>query len=200
MCIVYISVVLFLLSILVCMESAAGASGVRAPAWDPNGHVPFRLWVQELQAWLTVTSGRLTPPQQAAAIQLGLRGSAREYALQIPAAAISFGAPVAGVPADPVTFILYQLASRFAPLEDETALEAGTALLDFTSRQGERIDQLLTRWDMVRHEAQAVGAGIGNFTTLSTILLRAVGISTSQMMTLLQPFGGRMPANQQQYD
>ena len=53
---------------------------------------------------------------------------------------------------------------------------------------------------MARYEAQAVGADIRNFHTLATILLRAVGITTTQMVTLLQPIGGRMPANQLQYD
>ena len=72
------------------------------------------------------------------------------------------------------------LGSRFESLEDERPIAAGTALLDFTSRSGERFDQLLTRFDLVRHEAEMVGAGINNYHTISTILLRAIGLGREQ--------------------
>ena len=177
-----------------------GYGAVQGPHWDPAGNVPFRTWVREVQAWLNVTSSRMQPSQQVAALQLGLRGVAREFALTIPPAAINFGATIQGVPTDPVTYLLYTLGNRFEALEDERSLQSGTALLDFTSRPGERIDSLLTRFDMARHEAQAVGAGIQNFHTLATILLRVVGVTGPQMINLLQPFGGRTPATQQQSD
>ena len=100
---------------------------------------------------------------------------------------------IEGTHTDPVTYLLYSLANRFESLEDERSLLSGTQLLDFTSRPGERIDSLLTRFDLARHEAQAVGAGIQNLHTLTTILLRAVRVTGQQVITLLQPFGGRMP-------
>ena len=68
----------------------------QAPAWDPAGNVPFSEWLQELQAWLNVTSGRIQPPAQAAAIQLGMRGLARRFALTIPPVAITYGAVLNG--------------------------------------------------------------------------------------------------------
>ena len=92
------------------------------------------------------------------------------------------------------------LGARFESLEDERSVSAGTALLDFTSRSGERFDQLLTRFDLVRHEAEMVGAGIINYHTISTILLRAVGLSPEQMVNLLQRYNGLMPNTQAQYD
>ena len=79
----------------------------------------------------------LNPSQQAAAIQLGLRGIAREFALSIPPAAINFGATINGIPSDPVTYLLHTLGARYEALEDERPTGAGTALLDFTSRPGE---------------------------------------------------------------
>eukprot|EP00974_Lingulodinium_polyedra_P110306 10669978-Lingulodinium_polyedra.AAC.1 len=53
---------------------------------------------------------------------------------------------------------------------------------------------------MARHEARSVGADLPNFHMLSAILLRVVGITGPQLINLLQPMGGRMPANQQQFD
>ena len=73
------------------------------PSWDPAGNVPFSRFVSEVQAWMTVTGGRMGPPQQAAALQLSLRGVAREFAFTIPAAAINFGANIEGTHTDPVT-------------------------------------------------------------------------------------------------
>ena len=54
-----------------------GGNQQNAPSWDPSGNVSFRSWVRELQAWLALTSSRLGPSQQAASIQLSLRGVAR---------------------------------------------------------------------------------------------------------------------------
>lgn len=125
---------------------------------------------------------------------------ARELALAIPPAAINFGAIIEGVQTDPVTFLLYTLGNRFADLEDERSLSLGTQLLNFTARPGERIDSTLTRFDLARAEAQTVGAGIQNFHTLTTVLLRVVRVTGQQMITLLQPFGGRMPNSQAQFD
>eukprot|EP00974_Lingulodinium_polyedra_P034906 3353471-Lingulodinium_polyedra.AAC.1 len=96
------------------------------------------------------------PNQQAAALQLGLSRVAREFALTIPPAAITNGAVINGVNTDPVTYLLYVLASRFEALEDERAFQLGSPLLEFVARPGERIDSVLTRFDMARHEAGSV--------------------------------------------
>ena len=101
------------------------------PPWDPAGTVPFRTWVREVQAWLNVTSSRLQPSQQAAAIQLGLRGVAREFAVTIPAAAINFGANIEGTATDPATYLLYTFGNRYEALEDERTLMSGQLLLGF---------------------------------------------------------------------
>ena len=114
--------------IVVAMVGGAAPAG---PAWDPNGSVPYRRWVSEVQAWLTATANRMPPAQQAAAIQLGLRSLAREFALTIPPAVIAYGATIEGVPTDPVTYLLYVLGNRFEALEDERALASGTQILDF---------------------------------------------------------------------
>ena len=72
--------------------------------------------------------------------------------------------------------------------------------LHLDARRKDRIDSLWTRFYMARHDAQAVGAGVQNFHTLSTILLHAIGISRTQMLMLLQPFAGRLPQNQAHYE
>ena len=67
------------------------------PRWHPDGRTSFRQWMRTLSAWLNVTSSRMSPTAQAAAIQLGLQGMAREVAMRIPPAAITHGAVINGV-------------------------------------------------------------------------------------------------------
>eukprot|EP00973_Karenia_brevis_P071605 9948935-Karenia_brevis.AAC.1 len=104
------------------------------PYWNPDSGVPFRTWMRELGAWLNIHSGTMTPTAQAAAIQMGLGGLAREFAMNMPAPAITFGAQINGVHIDPVTHLVYSLASRFEVLEDERMRTSGNAILDFRAR------------------------------------------------------------------
>ena len=53
---------------------------------------------------------------------------------------------------------------------------------------------------MARHQAEAVGAGISNFHTLSMMLLRALHIDRWHARELLQPLGGRFPMDKAQYE
>ena len=86
----------------------------------------------------------MTPQAQAASLQLGLRGQAREFAMSIPTGAIAFGAAVNGVHTDPVTYLMFSLAERFEALEDERIMQSGNTVLDFRGRPNETIDMLLT--------------------------------------------------------
>ena len=119
-----------------------------APGWDPAGDIPFSEWMLVLTAWLNLTSGRMSSTQQASAIQLAVRGIARRFALNIPPSAITYGAVINGIPTDPVTYVLYLLSNRFEQLEDERTMRYGAQVLDFQARPGERIDQILLRFDM----------------------------------------------------
>eukprot|EP00973_Karenia_brevis_P022721 3127433-Karenia_brevis.AAC.1 len=60
----------------------------------------------------------MTPTPQAAAVQMGLGGLVREFALGNPAPAVIFGAKINGAQTDPIPYLVYNLASRFAVLED----------------------------------------------------------------------------------
>ena len=123
----------------------AAGNTTEGPSWDPSGSIPFRTWVQEVHAWLNVTSSRLSPTAQAACIQRGLRGNARELAMATPPAAIALGAAINGVNTDPVTYLLHQLASRYSELEEERTMTMGRAVLDLRRRPQEHIDDLLAR-------------------------------------------------------
>ena len=170
------------------------------PRWHPDGRFSFRQWMRILSAWLNVTSSRMSLTDHAAAIQLGLQGVAHEVAMSIPPAAITHGAVINGVPTDPVTYLLYILESRFEALEDERIMQSGTSVLDFTRQPSERVDTLLTRFDLARYETEKVGAGLHHYHLLTTVLLRALEPTGEHLIQLPQPLGGHMPTTQQEYD
>ncbi len=154
------------------------------PSWDPAGQVPFRTWINEVHAWLNVTSSRLTLSAQATAIQRGLRGNARRLAMATPPAAIAMGAAINGVNTDPVTYLLHQIANRYSELEDERTMTMGRAIVDFRRRPDERIDDLLARFDLARADAASVGADLNNVFLHTTYLLQIVGVSTQEVVQI----------------
>ena len=96
------------------MQRTHGDTRTQGPHWDPAGNVPFRSLVREVHAWINVTSGNITPPQQAAALQRGLGGLAREIAMRVPATVTAYGVDVNGQHTDAVTYIMFPsvLSSR----------------------------------------------------------------------------------------
>ena len=64
---------------------------------------------------------------------------------------------------DPVAYFLGALQLRFANLEEESRLQSMTEMLAFARRQGEDINALLTRYEVVRQRA----ANEGRFVRLS---------------------------------
>ena len=99
--------------------------------WGSEGDVPFRTWITQVHSWINATSSRMTATAQAAAIQRGLRGSARQFAMALPPSAIALGAAVNGTTTDPVTFLLIPLCGRYSETEDERTMTRGMAMLDF---------------------------------------------------------------------
>ena len=90
------------------------------------------------------------------------------------------------------------LHARFAPLDEETRLQAMTDLLSFGRRNSEGINQVLTRYGIVRQRARTEGLFAMSTEGCAFQLLRARGVSTDQMMQLLQQFNTNFPANGQQ--
>ena len=109
------------------------------------------------------------------------------------------GGPVNGVPTDPLTYIMHLLAENYAQLGEEVRLSSLTELLSFERRAGEMTDELLTRFDAVRMRAVQMGQLDISPQGMSWMLLKAVGVSDSQLLQLLQPLDNQLPATPQQY-
>ena len=168
------------------------------PRWGPEmeSQYSFRTFITDLQLWSMMTD--LAPHQQVAAVILRLSGAAKDLARTLTPHEIIHGGMVDGNQLDPLSYLVVGLHSRFAPLGEETRLLAMTELLSFSRRNGEGINQVLARYEIVRQRARTEGLFVMSTEGCALQLLRACGVSTNQMMQLLQPFQTNLPSNEQE--
>ena len=178
-----------------------GTSTRVPPYWSPENvrtH-PFAEWVQDLQLWLMSTP-ELQPFQQASMIILRLGGAAREMCRSLRHDELVRGGIIPGHgQVDPVTYLLHGLQLRFAQLGEESRLTAMTDFMAFRRQDREGIDTMLARFDTMRLRAANVGQYVMSTEGYSLMILRAIGVSDDQLVNLLQPFGGRLPANDRDF-
>ena len=107
------------------------------------------------------------------------------------------GGMVDGVQLDPVSFLVYGLSARFAPLDEEHRLQAVTRLLPFSRRPHETIDNLITRFEVTRQRAVVDGGGAAvSAETAALMILRACGVSSLQFQQLTAPLQHRLPTTE----
>ena len=192
------------LAVLCCMQPALGGqgnvSGRGPPAWSPEMETryPFRNWSRDIMVW-SILNSDLDARRKCAAVILQLRGGAEELVRALPPQAIIAGGHINGVQVDPMTFLMHSLSERYSQLGEETRLAALTDLMNFHRQGQERIDALITRFDTIRQRANQEGQLAMSMQGLAWILLRACAVNDTQLMTLLQPFGGLFPADAAQY-
>ena len=122
------------------------------PSWNPEvDSYSFRAHVTDLTLWVMLTD--LQPHQQAAAIIMRLRGSARELGRAITPNEIMHGDLIHGVHHESAPYIIAGLHARFALLDEEARLSAMTEMLAFARRPHEIINGLLTPYEVIRPRA-----------------------------------------------
>ena len=145
------------------------------PSWSLEDRRSFRDLSQDVLAWCVLTD--LDEPRQAAALRLSLRGSAQTFVRQLPAQALLQGGQIAGVQVTPITYLMYHLAARYAPLGEEIRLSAMTDLFTFARQRNETIDETLVRFDSTVQEASGTGQVTMSTQGTSWHLLKACGVS-----------------------
>ena len=164
------------------------------PQWGPDmePRYTFAQWQREVYLW-SIANGDMEPHRQCAMLLLQLRGGARELTRDLPDDVILRGAVINGQRADGITYIMNLLAERYAQLGEETRLRSISDMMEFGRRNHESIDDLLVRFEITRSRAQAGGRLVMSSEGMSWKLLMACGVNKDQMLTLLQPFGNRLP-------
>ena len=151
----------------------------------------------DIALWIMLTD--LQPHQQCAAIIMRLAGSAREMGRMISPQEMMFGSVRNGITLDPVTYLLGALHARFAVLDEEARVTSVTDMLALSRRPSESINALLARYEIVRQRAAVEGLFIVSIEGCALQLLCAYGTQPQQLLTLLQPFAGRLPQTDQQF-
>ena len=169
------------------------------PAWSPEieSQYSFRAYMTDISLWVLLTD--LLPHQQCAAIIMRLGGAAREMARMITPVEMVNGGLRNGVLVDIVTYLLGAIHARFAALEEESRLTTMTEMLAFARKPGESINALLARYETVRQRAAVEGQFQMSIEGCSLQILRAIGVHSHQLIMLLQPFQGRLPQNDQEF-
>ena len=128
------------------------------PRWglEMEPRYSFQTYIIDLLLWPMMTD--LAPYQQVAAVILRLSGAAKDLArTPSPNEIMNGGIPDGGVQLDPLSYLVVGLHARFVPLGEETRLQAMAELLNFGRRNGEGINQVLTRYEIVRQRACTEG-------------------------------------------
>ena len=169
------------------------------PAWGPNmqREYTFRAYLRDVSIWVEMTD--LPPHQQAMAIQTRLYGAARDAVRSMTIHELKYGGVRDGIAYDPVSYLLVGLEQRFAPLDEEQRLVALTEFLAFKRHHDESIDDFLSRYHIVRARARMEGNFVMSVEAYAFILLRIMKTSPQEFNILLQPFGGRLPSTEVQF-
>ena len=170
-----------------------------SPVYNPETERSYtwRDYVRDIGIWCMMTD--LQPHQQCAALISRLQGHAREIAQLIPARDIALGVFLEdGTYVDPVSNLMAQLSSRFAPYEDEERNEAMMQVWTFRRKHNESIDSLLSRFEELRYRAAREGHYIMSIEGWSMRLLQNCPLSQAQNLHVLEPFAYQMPHTEEQ--
>ena len=146
---------------------------------------------RDILLW-TVANSDLEPHRQAALVLQQLRGGARELTRDLPVNVIMNGALLNGIQVDAVTYIMNLLAERYGQLGEELRLKVIKEFMDFDWKSHESIDELLTRFEIVRNRAMEMCNFNMSFEGISYMLLRSCRVTDQQFLMLTQPTNGRM--------
>ena len=172
------------------------------PGWGPDQerNNPFRRWTQQLLVW-GIQASDMDPAQQVACIVPKLPGGAAELAYNLSFQELTQGDMVAGQHVDPLTYLLANLAQLYAPLGEEQRMMAMSELFHFKRNHNENIDQLIARYRLLRLKAAQGQVGLTmSWEGYSWMLLRATGVSSAQLLQLLQPTGNRYPTTEAEFE
>ena len=173
------------------------------PYWSPElerkGY-PFRIWSKDVRLWCVGTE--LNTDKQGPAIIQRLGDTARELLREAPLGLIQYGREDAmgNLISTGVDVILEGLNRRFGQLDVESSITTIIELLTFRRNRWESIDEALTRFELLRSRTDSNAAGFQMpEAVLAWQLLVALNIPRTVWPLLFQPFGGRLPITDDQF-
>ena len=171
-------------------------NGKQPPPWNPENaaNYSFDQWSRDLLLW-SHTVSELAPSTQAALVIASLEGSAKLIGEEISSQQIAHGDTIACQLFDPLTLVLHNLATHYAPLAEETRLMRENEFDDLRRDSNEPIDAFLARFNLVRRRAGARH----NHSQLTSKLLREISLSHQQLSCILQPTNQTYPNDESEF-
>ena len=105
------------------VPNSRGGQTRNPPAWDPGSERnPYDAWISDLMSWQILVTNSMDTAEQAAAIRLSLGGPAKEFYRVLPYEIKTQGGIINCQQNDFVTWLVFNLGQRFAPLAEEQRL------------------------------------------------------------------------------
>ena len=191
-----------IISILGCMQAGNGVGGSndQPPYWEPSMErtVPFRQYLSNLTLWCV--GSEKSQQAQVSMIIRRLGGTARELADLLTPQEMFLGGVVEGIQLEPVAYLIQGLQRKFASLDEEARLRALLNMMRFTRKPGERVDELLARFDVIRTNARIEGQFVMSIEGYAVLLLSSLGVTHDNIAQTLAPLRGRLPSNEAQLE
>lgn len=170
------------------------------PTWcvENDARYPLRYYRHDLEVWSASTD--MDVLRQGPAASMRITGSARTVVREMPIALLTGGQQVpdgAGglVQLNGLGMLLRTLERRYGATDQETQIHTISELMGFSKLSGESTDQLLARFEVILHRADAIG-GIALGPQLKAwMILSHLRIPRNSWMTLLSPTMGMLPAD-----
>jgi hypothetical protein len=160
--------------------------------------VPFRLYLSNLTLWCI--GSEKTQQAQVSSIIRRLGGTAREVADLLTPQEMFLGGVVEGIQLEPVAYLIQGLQRKFASLDEEARLRALLNMMRFKRKPGERVDELLARFDVIRTNARIEGQFVMSIEGYAVLLLSSLGITHDNIAQTLAPLRGRLPNSEAQLE
>eukprot|EP00971_Amphidinium_carterae_P024626 485616-Amphidinium_carterae.1 len=161
---------------------------------------PFRFWMLDVILWSISTD--VAEARQGPLLVMSLGGTARAMAREIAPNILMGGGDIdlddgSGIQrVTGLVYVLVGLSKRFGPLSEETNVSALADLYGFTRQSHESTDELLARFEVVRHRAQHHSGVALQASQVAWLLLHALRIPPENWVQLLAPFQGQLPRNE----
>jgi hypothetical protein len=176
------------------------------PAWHPgmeNQGYPFRDWMQDVMMWAIATD--LRDEQMGGAVALQLSGAARILIRALDASTIAMGDMMdlndgmGSRPVNGLTVVLKTLQRRYGNLTEEDTMRCISEMLSFRRLKEETIDEMLSRFEVLRHKSiHGGGMNIGP-SGFAWLLLKGMQMPPERWVQLLHLYGGNLPADEGQF-
>ena len=127
--------------------------------------------------------------QQAVAVISRLGGSAGDMCRGMSMQELTVGGPHpnTGAPLAPIAYILAGLQHSYAPFQEEQSMAFMMAYTGFRRAQGEPMDDMLSRFDMVARRANEEAGYTMSTAATASFLVKIIGISPKLLVDLLRP-------------